>query len=75
MKMTSRRWNFERSPVAQHRPQYIDPSPGQSDEGLGVPLAFRFLAIVEGAGARRLEDLQHRRSLSHLPAGAKLKPK
>jgi hypothetical protein len=53
MKMSSRRWSFERGSVAQHRPQYIDPSPGQSDEGLGVPLAFRFLAVVEGAGGGR----------------------
>jgi hypothetical protein len=53
MKMSSRRWSFERSPIAQHRPQDVNPSPGQGDQGLGVPLALFPFAVVERSGGRR----------------------
>jgi hypothetical protein len=50
MKMSSRRPALEGGLVAQHRPQNIDPPTCQSNESLGVPLAFRPLAIVESPG-------------------------
>src|SRR5215211_3503107 len=54
MKMSSpERRRFESRSVAQHRPQDVDPSSGERDEGLGVPLALLPLAIVEGSGVRR----------------------
>ncbi len=54
MKMSSCRAGLEGSPVAQHRPQNVDPSARQGNEGLrSVPLAFSPLALVEGSGLRR----------------------
>jgi hypothetical protein len=52
MKMSSCRPGLEGGPVAQHRPQHVDPPASESDEGLGVPLALGPLALVEGPGLR-----------------------
>jgi hypothetical protein len=56
MKMSSRRWSVEGGPIAQHRPQDVNPAPGQCDQGLGVSLPFSPLAIVEGSGLRRTPE-------------------
>src|SRR5215210_5791763 len=54
MKMSSpERRRLKSRSVAQHRPQDVDPSSGERDEGLGVPLALGPLALVEGPGVRR----------------------
>src|SRR5215210_2691576 len=54
MKMSSpERRRLKSRSVAQHRPQDVDPSSGERDEGLGVPLALGPLAVVEGPGVRR----------------------
>src|SRR5215216_1969101 len=53
MKMSSCRSGLEGSPVAQHRPQDVDPPTSESDESLDVSFAFGPLAIVEGPGLRR----------------------
>src|SRR5215211_5659215 len=54
MKMSSpERRRFKSRSVAQHRPQDVDPSSGECDEGLGVPLALLPLALVEGPRVRR----------------------
>ena len=51
MKMSSpERRRFEGRSVAQHRPQDIDATARQGDQGLGVPLALRSLAVVESPG-------------------------
>jgi hypothetical protein len=53
MKMSSCRPALEGGPVAQHRrPQDVDPSASEGDEGLGVPLTLSPLAVVEGPGLR-----------------------
>lgn len=53
MKMSSpERRRFEGRSVARHRPRDVDPSAGQSDQSLGVPLTLRSLAVVEGPGLR-----------------------
>jgi hypothetical protein len=52
MKMSSRRAALEGGSVTQHRPQHIDPPTRQGDQGLGVPLAFGSLAVVEGPRLR-----------------------
>lgn len=46
---------LERRLVAQHRPQDIDPAPGESDHCLMVPLALAPLAVVEGSRLGILE--------------------
>ena len=61
MKMSSRRAALERGSITQHCPQYIDPPPRQSDEGLCVPLAFGSLAIVEGSGLWSAAQARERR--------------
>src|SRR5215218_7141634 len=53
MKMSSCRWGLEGGPVAQHRPQDVDPPSRQRDQGLGVLLALTSLAVVEGPRVRR----------------------
>src|SRR5215204_200689 len=51
MKMSSpERRRFEGRSFAQHRPQDIDATARQGDQGLGVPLALRSLAVVESPG-------------------------
>jgi hypothetical protein len=51
MKMSSpERRRFEGCSVAQHRPQDVDATARQGDQGLGVPLALRSLAVVESPG-------------------------
>src|SRR3712207_9480220 len=53
MKMSSRRAGLEGGSVTQHRPYDVDPPACQGDQGLGMPLAFGSLALVEGPGLRR----------------------
>src|SRR5215218_9405492 len=53
MKMSSCRWGLEGGPVAQHRPQDVDPASRPRDQGLGVLLALTALAVVEGSRVRR----------------------
>src|SRR5215210_5108369 len=54
MKMSSpERRRLKSRSVAQHRPQDVDPSSGERDEGLGVLLPLLPLAVVEGSGVRR----------------------
>src|SRR5918999_3946419 len=48
MKLSSRGSGLEGGPVSQHRPEDVHPPPRQGDHGLGVPLAFAPLAVVEG---------------------------
>src|SRR5215216_5773216 len=52
MKMSSHRSTLEGSAITQHRPQDVDPPPGEGDQCLDVPLAFGPLPIVEGSGLR-----------------------
>src|SRR5215207_2075 len=57
MKMSSpNRRRFEGSPVAQHRPQDVDPPAGEGDQGLSVFLAFPPLAVVEGSRLGRAAE-------------------
>ena len=63
MKMSSRRGGLEGRPVAQHRPQDVDPPAGERDQGLSVPLALGSLAIVERSGLRRATQAGERRLL------------
>jgi hypothetical protein len=50
MKMSSCRAALERGPVTQHRPHDVKPPAGEGNQGLGVPLAFSSLAILERSG-------------------------
>jgi hypothetical protein len=52
MNMSSRRAALERDSVAQHRPQDVDSPASERNQSLGVPLAFAYLAVVEGSGLR-----------------------
>ncbi len=60
MKMSSRRSSLEGSPVAQHRPQDVDPFAGERNHRLGVFLAFGPLAIVESPGPVAISALYDR---------------
>src|SRR5918912_1202390 len=61
MKMSSRGRCSERRPVAQHRPQDIDPATCQRDESLGMSLSLSPLAVVEGSGLRQATQAGERR--------------
>src|SRR5215211_331455 len=52
MKMSRRRSTLEGGSVTQHRPQDVNPPPGEGDQWLDVPFAFGPLPIVEGSGLR-----------------------
>src|SRR3712207_3177250 len=74
MKMSSWRWSVEHGPVAQHRPQDVDPPSGQRDKSLSVLLALSLLAVVELSGGSRATKAGKRRlverSFEHLVAPA-----
>src|SRR3712207_5242624 len=65
MKMSSRRAGLECGSVTQHRPQNIDPSSSERNQGLGMPLAFRPLAVVEGPGLRSAAQTGKSRLVEH----------
>src|SRR5215217_6962829 len=65
MKMSSRRAGLECGSVTQHRPQNIDPSSSERNQGLGMPLAFGPLALVEGPGLRRAAQTGKSRLVKH----------
>jgi hypothetical protein len=67
MKMSSGRAALELGLVTQHRPQHVDPPTRQSDQSLGVPLAFGPLAIVESPGLRSASQAGKRRLLVENP--------
>ena len=65
MKMSSRRSGLEGGSVTQHRPQDVHPPACQGDQGLGMPLAFGSLALVEGPGLRRAAQTGKSRLVEH----------
>lgn len=53
MKMSSCGGSLKGYPVAQHRPQNVDPAASQGDQSLSVSLTLSSIAIVEGPGVGR----------------------
>ena len=49
--------------IAEHGPEHVDPSAGQGEYGLGVPLALGAFAVVEGPGCGASLDADHGRGV------------